>query len=269
MEKKGKKRVYTVIAVIVLIILAIIAINVIPNIIERISGGEEDEEGEDDGEQEINEPPVAIVTANKTRIEVGIANYFDANQSYDPDPVNATNKGIEHYKWDWDDGSEPETVTNASTSHTWSETGVYNVTLMVVDQEGASDNASITIHVVHKDQEINSGTVVMIGEPILVGVIGNSTEERWNISEDAQLMEITVTIQGVWVRGTSACELDVVLYDPREDIMNNETARVVGSRTIEWSFGPDEIDLVGEYYIFIYCKNGVSAVNIAGLVSYL
>ena len=89
------------------------------------------------------------------------------------------------------------------------------------------------------------------------------------VAENARKMEISVSIQGVWVRGTSSCKVDVILYDPLEDVMANKTSEVIGSTSVEWSFGPDEIDRTGEYYIFVHCKKGVALISISGSVTYL
>lgn len=267
MAGKGKKKLFIIGGIIGGIILIIILASVIPGIIDRLTGAEE-EDTDDDNEVEENLPPVAVLTANKTRLQTGVAALFSGNGSYDPDPENMTNNGISTFQWNWGDGSQIETTNNATTYHVYTQVGTYNVTLTVFDFNESFANDTVQIKVVHATQELNSGPTVMIGEPILIGVVGNSTEMNWSVNRGAQLMTLEISIQGVWVRGTSASELDVLLYNPYEDLMENETVRVIGTRTLDWSFGAEEVDVVGSYYLYIQCYHGVSAVTISGLVSY-
>ena len=57
---------------------------------------------------------------------------FDASASYDPDNVTGSNNGIASYTWDFKDGNTT-TVTNPTITHTYDNTGNYNVYLTVTD----------------------------------------------------------------------------------------------------------------------------------------
>lgn len=66
---------------------------------------------------------------------VGTPLQFDGTASTDPDGT------IVSYIWDFGDGSSG---TGATPTHTYSVAGVYNVTLMVTDNEGATDSSTST-----------------------------------------------------------------------------------------------------------------------------
>ncbi len=63
---------------------------------------------------------------------------FNASASYDPDGQ------ILFYLWNFGDGS---TGTGVLTDHTYTEAGIYNVTLIITDNEGASATDSLTVEV--------------------------------------------------------------------------------------------------------------------------
>ncbi len=87
-------------------------------------------------------PPVADFTSpaeiflNDPRPEQG---KFDAIQSFDPDNPDELDpkNGIAEYRWNWGDGSPPESTPNPVTYKTnWPDVGEYSVTLTVVDGDG-------------------------------------------------------------------------------------------------------------------------------------
>ncbi|WP_176371576.1 PKD domain-containing protein [Desulfosediminicola flagellatus] len=85
-----------------------------------------------------NTAPVAAFTADPTSGEVSLYVTFDASTSYDPDGGS-----IVSYEWDYDDG----TGSGVTTSHTYNEPGIYDVSLTVTDDDGFSDTTSQIITV--------------------------------------------------------------------------------------------------------------------------
>lgn len=81
-----------------------------------------------------NAPPVANANGPYSGTE-GNAVAFDGSASNDPDG------SIISYSWDFGDGS---TGIGATTTHTYSTAGTYNVTLTVLDDSGATDSAGTT-----------------------------------------------------------------------------------------------------------------------------
>ncbi len=85
-----------------------------------------------------NQSPVANAGDDQTLI-VGETAQFDGSDSHDPDGT------IESYIWNFGDGSE--TVEGISVTHNFSEAGIYNVTLNVIDNNGAEDTDDVIITV--------------------------------------------------------------------------------------------------------------------------
>lgn len=84
-----------------------------------------------------NQPPVADAGPDQTVYKDDIV-YFDGSGSYDPDG------SIVNYTWNFGDGTFGY---GEYTTHIYSTTGSYNVTLTVIDDDGAtdSDNCIITV----------------------------------------------------------------------------------------------------------------------------
>jgi PKD repeat protein len=89
--------------------------------------------------QEIIEPPTAVIDVDSTTPgEAPVIVNFDATGSFDPDGT------IVSYDWDFDDGGDSNQPIVA---HTFAANGVYNVTLTVVDNDGAFDTSTVQINV--------------------------------------------------------------------------------------------------------------------------
>ena len=133
------------------------------------------------------------------------------------------------------------------------------------------DSMSVDITVVNSGTDINMGQTVMIGEPIYepLGVIGNSTEVNWTVKADGTSMNLTISINGYDFRNQQPNTVEILLYNPYEKLMENETVSVIGGQTVVWDFGPKDIDVVGDYYLYIQCRSGAAGVSVAGSVSYL
>ena len=82
-----------------------------------------------------NRPPIAYFTENATIVKEGEVIHFDASESHDPDGY------IVSYFWDFGDGTN---ATDMIVDHTYTEDGNYTVTLVVIDDDGASWSADAT-----------------------------------------------------------------------------------------------------------------------------
>jgi PKD repeat protein len=80
-----------------------------------------------------NSPPVASFTESETTVYTGTAISFDASDSYDADGI------IVSYFWDFGDGTNS---TGISVGHSYSDDGIFIVTLTVTDDDGALGSIS-------------------------------------------------------------------------------------------------------------------------------
>lgn len=81
-----------------------------------------------------NLPPTAAITANpQSTNENDPTVSFNASGSTDP------NDAIVEYRWNFGDGNTA-TTTGAQTNHTFNDSGTYNVSVVAVDDDGATSN---------------------------------------------------------------------------------------------------------------------------------
>lgn len=85
-----------------------------------------------------NQPPVANANGPYSGT-VNVALSFDGSASNDPDGM------IISYSWDFGDGN---TGTGANPTHTYTTANMYNVTLTVMDDAGATDSIGTTANIV-------------------------------------------------------------------------------------------------------------------------
>jgi len=91
-------------------------------------------------------PPTALFTADPVSGTLDNEDDpidFDASTSTDNDELGAS---IVNYSWTFDDGTPTQNTGNNTITHTFSDPGVYSVTLTVTDDEGQTD--SITLNYV-------------------------------------------------------------------------------------------------------------------------
>ena len=91
-----------------------------------------------------NEPPNAVINVNNTTVEAGSYISFNGSGSTDSDGA------IVEYTWDFDDEIKDSGMYS---SHIYSSTGTYNVTLTVIDDDGATNITNITITVIPDDSQ--------------------------------------------------------------------------------------------------------------------
>src|SRR4030042_2846022 len=90
----------------------------------------------DEKEKKVNHSPVANLSASVTSGDRPLQVEFNANLSTDEDGDALT------YYWDFGDGNNS---TSINPTKTFGTTGSFTVTLTVTDEEGLTDNASITV----------------------------------------------------------------------------------------------------------------------------
>ena len=85
--------------------------------------------------------PIAEISADQTSINLGESVNFDARSSSTPSPTI-----IDEYVWDFGDGEQKTTSTGIA-FHTFTQAGNHDVEVVVYNDRGESDRASITIFV--------------------------------------------------------------------------------------------------------------------------
>ncbi len=99
------------------------------------------DEPDDSDDKNINQNPVAKITAPKEALTDQIIN-FDGSNSYDPDEDEIS------YEWDFGDGNKSY---KEKPSHAYEKEGKYTVELTVKDVHGVEDSDSTTIEIKDKD----------------------------------------------------------------------------------------------------------------------
>ncbi|MFT3798207.1 PKD domain-containing protein [Microbacterium sp.] len=88
--------------------------------------------------QPSNEEPAASFTTSTSGLTVSV----DGSASSDTDGTIAS------YQWSWGDGTSSVASSDATASHEYQNSGSYEITLTVVDNDGGSDTASAQVAVV-------------------------------------------------------------------------------------------------------------------------
>jgi PKD repeat protein len=89
-----------------------------------------------------NEPPTAVIGGPGTVTgSITQPMTFDGTASFDVDGSVVT------YTWDFGDGTPPDSTSGPMPSHTYARAGTYTVTLVVVDDQGASSVVAAVVTV--------------------------------------------------------------------------------------------------------------------------
>lgn len=133
-----------------------------------------------------NQAPVAVIQTSSTSAGVGESIAFDASQSSDSDGQIAS------YLWNFGDGVES---AQAVTQHAYTEAGVYNVSLQLTDNGGATGQTSTQIQIIDQTVRLSAtplkGTLTPSGSALIsVQYDTNGLEEG---TYEAQLIISSVT----------------------------------------------------------------------------
>ncbi len=91
--------------------------------------------------------PTAILTGNLTLYEGETGTYDASNSTSSPD-------SIVQYEWDWNYPSS-FAIGNAVESHTFEDSGSYDVAVRVTDSDGTQDTAVITVNAINLPPTVN------------------------------------------------------------------------------------------------------------------
>jgi len=125
----------------------------------------------------VNKPPIAVVEISKLTIMLGETITFDASDSYDVDG------DVEFFYWNFDDGY---TSNQALAEHEYKNSGLYNVSLKIIDDLNDITTIYYTIEVINKlpivNFEINpdSGNTMLIFGFNDLSYDDDGEIEQWN-----------------------------------------------------------------------------------------
>jgi large repetitive protein len=111
-----------------------------------------------------NQAPVARFTSTTTDLQVD----FDASTSTDTDGT------IHSYAWDFGDGTN---ATGQSTSHTYNTEGVHTVTLLVTDNDGASNQVSHDVTVTRPANQLPTAAFTSSANKLKLSVDGSGSTD--------------------------------------------------------------------------------------------
>lgn len=129
-----------------------------------------DEINEDNNEAQtnlkINKNPKVNFKISTSSVEVGTDVTIDASSSVDDDGK------ITEYYFDFGDGTNSNWVSTASVSHSFSTTGIYNITVQIKDDNGAIIESPVPKTItVTKQETFFSSTTGIIGIGVGVAII--------------------------------------------------------------------------------------------------
>ena len=93
-------------------------------------------------------PPYAQLTSDPTESKVGQVVYFDASKSHD-----YQKKPVEHYVFDFGDGTKPLHSKVPKVTHPYAKRGAYPVTVEVTDKYGQKAKAGLQQRVIDPDMQ--------------------------------------------------------------------------------------------------------------------
>ena len=147
-----------------------------------------------------NLPPIAAFTITPSPAIVNQVVTFNASLSYDPDGT------IVSYEWDFGDGYITNT-TEDTIKHSYSEAGIYEVTLTVTDDNGAKNSTTKMITVVPAKPSVSI-----------------STDKYEYTAGDVMLINITITNPGnEWQNVKFLWRLDIPDYNLSFKVINNKS----------------------------------------------
>ena len=187
---------------------------------------------------EINDSPVADAGPEQT-VSVGETVTFDGSGSYDIDD------GIVAYSWEFGDGA---TGSGETTTHTYTDAGIYQVTLTVTD---AGDLTTTDIKTVNVTEE---PTLVMHVEKVEME-LSTRTAGRNKFTKALATVTIVdasdnpvvgVTVHGSWSSATSDIDSGITDVTGKVTLESNEVKNAFVGTTFEFTVD----DVVGADWIY-------------------
>ncbi len=211
---------------------------------------EEDDENDDKSSGQGNSP-IARITPSMPKIGVDENITFSATDSTDLDGDELS------YSWSFDGDSN--IYSNGTIVRSYSSAGEYNVTLLVTDSTGLSDQTETTVTVVSHYQEtfgpktLSDGQSDVLTFPVDSGAV--TLQVNWSL-DDQRTSSFAFP-----------SEVDLTLKDSSGNTIRNETGERQGNG--EWKITDSEtLQATGDYELTIECTEGEMEYTIEVTVNY-
>ena len=219
---------------------------------------------------EENKSPLAKILANPLSGFAPLTVIFNASLSTDEDGK------IVNYSWDFGDGEKGYGI---NTSHIFTDTGVYTIKLVVLDDKGKSDSKSVTItvqtpslfsleqaidllmnNIINPGSSNNRISAFMLSQPLQNGdVVTSESEDEYNISNNSWFVFIDDDPEAEFAHDTRYLFIDEKTGD--YNIYNNTWPPLINNISL---FDPDNLsrgNLIEFYPVLNYSE---PVVNISG-----
>lgn len=179
------------------------------------------------------------------------------NVTLDASASSALGAPINEYQWNFGDG-EQLTTNDSSTEYSWSSGGYFNVTLIVVDEDGETGEITKQLQVVPEDYvEEGQGNEL---------VDGNEDIANYNTPVEIFVSTVEITFTDIGCVGFGGqLDYSITIVDSEGKQIGEGTGNTAcGGETSEWSgiFSNEEGNMkLGDYLVSIELTNGGTPVQ--------
>ncbi|HLE46865.1 MAG TPA: PKD domain-containing protein [Candidatus Thermoplasmatota archaeon] len=207
-----------------------------------------------------NEPPQAVLEADKETGEVGDTFRFDATKSNDPDG------NLSLIRLDFGDGTVKEFYepSEANVTHSYTDPGDFTVTLTVLDNAGDEPEADSDQAEVFVNEKIPvSAQVASVAPP--GGTVSTFANQTFNATDEANSFQVNLSVQSVLVVGET--QISVRVVDSNGTELANESVSIPagGNKTISFD---KLVGAPGAHVLEIMARQGSARVTGDILVRY-
>ena len=181
------------------------------------------------------------------------------NITLDASESSALGAPIKEYKWNFGADEEERTTNESSTEYSWSSGGYYNVTLMVIDEDGETGEITKLLQVVPEDY-IDEGQ----GNEF---VDGNEDNINYNLPVEIFVSSIEISFTDIGCVGFGGeVNYVITIQDADSNQIGEGNGNVAcGGESSSWSelFSNNENDMsLGNYQVSIEFTNGGTPVQV-------
>ena len=189
----------------------------------------------------LNNPPSANAGADQS-VYLGTTTYFDGTSSSDIDGTIVS--------YDWDFGDESTHGTGVTPSHDFPDHGTYTVTLIVTDDDGATDTDTCVITILNNPPTSDAGMdqTVYLGTTVSLDGSGSSDVDGTIVSYDWDFGDGTTHGTGV---STSHDYNDHGVYTVKLTVTDNDGAIGIDTCVVQVLNNPPIADAGGDQTLIV------------------